>query len=201
MDGTFALTGRARRGPRSSARRSQVSGGNPSVARCGDAQLASAEIERLQGHVDRLRERRRAALEVDRIADREQPLGRERGEVARGEPAHARQMQGVGLKLIQAKASQRDEQVIAAHPPEAGQREPLEQPLEAPLAGSTRGRRRTLPAGSSPSCGRRASVSVPRAGSWEVRGPSGTPSRSGSSPPRGPGGCPANGSSPSSGHR
>ena len=42
-------------------------------------------------------------------------------------------MQRVGTQLVQAETPQRDEQVIAAHAREAGQREPLEQPLETAL--------------------------------------------------------------------
>ncbi len=42
-------------------------------------------------------------------------------------------MQRVGLQLVQPEPPERDQQLVAAHASEAGQREPLERALEAPL--------------------------------------------------------------------
>src|SRR5271155_2340984 len=81
--------------------------------------VGERQVEHLDRDGDRARERTGATLEVDRLADSEQPLCGQRGEVVRGESARARQMQGAGPHVIQPQAPERDEQVIAPHAPEA----------------------------------------------------------------------------------
>ena len=61
-----------------------LAAGIPAVARSGASQLASARSSVSTGTDDRLGERRRAALQEQWIADAEQALGGERGEVLRG---------------------------------------------------------------------------------------------------------------------
>ena len=140
---------------RSYAPSSLVSRGKPSVARCAECQLASARSSVSTGTDDGLRERRRAPLQQQRIADPEHALGGQRRQVLRGEPARAGQMQRVGLQLVEPEASEQHQQLVAPGAREAGQREPLEHPLEAPR-GAPRGvarerrRLRAAPAAAAP---------------------------------------------------
>src|SRR6185437_8828061 len=55
-------------------------------------------------------------------------------------------MQGIGPQLVQAKPTERDQEVVAPHATEAGQGKPLEDALEAPLwrPGRLAGERRLL---------------------------------------------------------
>ena len=201
MDGTFALTAPARRGRALQRRRSLVSGGNPSVARCGDAQLASARSSVCRGTsiASASAAARRSRWIGSPIANSRLAASVQRSLAE--SPRDARQVQGVGLQLIQAQAAERDEQVIAAHPPEAGQREPLEQPLEAPLGAppGVAGERR--PPGSPPSCGRRAACRSRARDRGRCAGRAGCRRRSdGCSAGPAARRMPTKGSSPSSGH-
>ena len=100
----------------------------------GGRPVGEREVERFDGHVDRLGERRGAALEQQRIADGEDALGGAGREVLAGDArAPPAEREGAAAQLIQAEPPERDEQVVAAHAREAGQREPLEDALEAPL--------------------------------------------------------------------
>ena len=118
---------------RSSTPSSSVSRRNPQRRPLARLPVGERQVERFDGHLQRLREGAGAALEQQRIADREHPLGRgQRQVVATGAPPAA-QAQVLGAQLVQPQPPERDEQVIAAHATEAREREAFEDALEAPL--------------------------------------------------------------------
>src|SRR5438270_2510607 len=100
--------------------------------------VGQREVERLDRHRYGAGERACAALQQQRIADREDALGGQRRAVARRQSSRAREMQGVRAQLIQPERAERAEQFIASHAPEAGERESLEHALEPPFGAPAR---------------------------------------------------------------
>ncbi len=132
VDGTFGYMPRAAPA-RSRTPSSSVCSGTPIVARASACQLASARSSASTGTSRASARVAGAALEQQRIADREHPLGGGQREVVAAGAAAGAEAQILPAQLIQAQPSERDEQVIAAHAREPRQREPLEDALEAPL--------------------------------------------------------------------
>src|ERR1019366_7492925 len=108
-------------------------GGEPDSRPLSGPPVGQREIERLHRHARSLRERGCAAVEEQLIADAKHALGGDGGGIVGRHAASAGEVQGVGAKLVAAQAPERHEQFIASHPPEAWERESLEQPLEAAL--------------------------------------------------------------------
>ncbi len=86
-----------------------------------------AAVERGERQLARVGQIARAALQQPGVAGHEQPLGGQRGRILVGA-----ELQLPGLQLVQAGGAERGQQVEAPGADEAGQREPLVDPGEAP---------------------------------------------------------------------
>ena len=180
--GTARLSGagvRRRARAARAARRVGRVGGKPSVARSRRRPVGERQIERSRS----ARATASASARARRSSSSGSPIPKTRlaaSVVGSSRAARARR-RGAASRAAAHTAPRRpssDEQLVAPDAREAGQREALEHPLEAPLAAlqaaspvkarvACEPRLRARPTG-----GRRRSVREPRAGSCEVRGPS-----------------------------